>query len=143
MWPLVARRTQIRSLETTVTKVHVDSAEPSVSLVGASSRRRYWGESGGEPRAYENPCHKFADVSSAASFLSAKPGVNAERLIGLGIDMSGFSGSRSLAFRDRRGEGEPGQRLAMLRGQDSCGARSPTSRLSEIFQLIDPPNSGT
>lgn len=45
---------------------------------------RYRGESGGEPRAYENPFHKVADIISAAAFLRSQPGVNPERLIGLG-----------------------------------------------------------
>jgi dienelactone hydrolase len=46
---------------------------------------RYRGESGGEPRAYENPFHKVADIISAAAFLRNQPSVNPERLIGLGI----------------------------------------------------------
>jgi uncharacterized protein len=46
---------------------------------------RYRGESGGEPRAYENPFHKVADIISAAAFLRNQPGVNAARIIGLGI----------------------------------------------------------
>lgn len=46
---------------------------------------RYRGESGGEPRAWENPFHKVADIVSAAAFLRSQPGINSERLIGLGI----------------------------------------------------------
>jgi uncharacterized protein len=46
---------------------------------------RYRGESGGEPRAWENPYHKVADIISAAAFLRSQPSVNPERLIGLGI----------------------------------------------------------
>ncbi|MCM0000591.1 MAG: hypothetical protein NBV68_14515, partial [Erythrobacter sp.] len=46
---------------------------------------RYRGESGGEPRAYENPFHKVADIVSATAFLRTQPGVDPERLFGLGI----------------------------------------------------------
>jgi uncharacterized protein len=116
------------TIETTPTKVRLDSAEPGIALVGdlytpdapsadsaafiiigpmtfqkeqaptEYARRlaaaghtalafdtRYRGESGGEPRAYENPFHKVADIISAAAFLRNQPGVNAARIIGLGI----------------------------------------------------------
>jgi uncharacterized protein len=46
---------------------------------------RYRGESGGMPRAYENPFHKVADILSAVAFLREQPGVKADRIIGLGI----------------------------------------------------------
>jgi hypothetical protein len=131
------------TIETTVTKVRFDSAEPGVSLVGdlhsptvpaadsaafviigpmtfqkeqaptEYARRlaalghtalafdtRYRGESGGEPRAYENPYHKVADVISAAAFLRAQPGVNAERLIGLGICQGSSEMLRAVAEDD-------------------------------------------
>jgi uncharacterized protein len=61
---------------------------------------RYRGESGGEPRAYENPVHKVADIVSAAAFLLAQPGVDPERLIGLGICQGSSEILRAVAEDD-------------------------------------------
>lgn len=61
---------------------------------------RYRGESGGEPRAYENPFHKVADIISAAAFLRSQPGVNSERLIGLGICQGSSEMLRAVAEDD-------------------------------------------
>jgi uncharacterized protein len=61
---------------------------------------RYRGESGGEPRAYENPYHKVADIISAAAFLRTQAGVNPERLIGLGICQGSSEMLRAVAEDD-------------------------------------------
>jgi uncharacterized protein len=61
---------------------------------------RYRGESGGEPRAYENPYHKVADIISAAAFLRSQPGVNPERIIGLGICQGSSEMLRAVAEDD-------------------------------------------
>ena len=61
---------------------------------------RYRGESGGEPRAYENPFHKVADIISAASCLKSQPSVNPERLIGLGICQGSSEMLRAVAEDD-------------------------------------------
>ena len=46
---------------------------------------RYFGESGGEPRQYENPPAKIADVQSAARFLSRHDRVDPTRLVAVGV----------------------------------------------------------
>lgn len=61
---------------------------------------RYRGESGGEPRAWENPYHKVADIISAAAFLRSQPDVNPERLIGLGICQGSSEMLRAVAEDD-------------------------------------------
>jgi len=62
---------------------------------------RYRGESGGTPRAYENPLHKVADILSAVSFLRSLPEVNPARLIGLGICQGSSEMLRAVAEDDR------------------------------------------
>ncbi len=74
------------------------AAEGHIALVFDT---RYRGESGGEPRAYENPFHKVADVISAAAFLRAQPGVDAGRLIALGICQGSSEVIRAVAEDDR------------------------------------------
>ncbi len=61
---------------------------------------RYRGESGGEPRAWENPFHKVADIISAAAFLRGQPGINPKRLIGLGICQDSSEMLRAVAEDD-------------------------------------------
>lgn len=46
---------------------------------------RYRGESGGEPRAFENPQHKVEDIRAAVEYLSTRPDVNSNKIAGLGI----------------------------------------------------------
>lgn len=46
---------------------------------------RYFGESAGEPRYYENPEAKIADVKSAAAFLSQHARVDPSRLVAVGV----------------------------------------------------------
>jgi hypothetical protein len=58
------------------------AAEGFVTL--AFDYRRY-GESGGEPRQYEDPASKTEDVQSAISFLSSQASVDKERIGALGI----------------------------------------------------------
>ncbi len=58
---------------------------------------RYRGESEGMPRAYENPLHKVEDINSAAEFLSSIPGINSERIVGLGICQGSSEMIRSVA----------------------------------------------
>lgn len=58
------------------------AAEGFVTL--AFDYRRF-GESGGEPRQYEDPASKTEDVQNAISFLSSHESVNSERLGALGI----------------------------------------------------------
>lgn len=61
---------------------------------------RYRGESGGEPRAWENPFHKVADIISAAAFLRSQRSVNPDRLIGLGICQGSSEMLRAVAEDD-------------------------------------------
>ena len=55
---------------------------------------RYRGESGGEPRCWENPSHKLEDMKAALAFLASRDEVDAERLYILGICQG-----TSIAFR--------------------------------------------
>jgi uncharacterized protein len=56
---------------------------------------RYRGESGGEPRCYENPLAKIEDLAAALDYLSDRPDVDSERLALLGIC---FGSSYALRF---------------------------------------------
>ncbi|GAB4463763.1 MAG: alpha/beta hydrolase [Armatimonadaceae bacterium] len=46
---------------------------------------RHWGESGGEPREYESPKDKVADIRSALAFLKDRPEIDSERIGILGV----------------------------------------------------------
>jgi len=46
---------------------------------------RYFGESEGEPRFYENPAAKAADLNNAISYLASMKSVDADRIAALGI----------------------------------------------------------
>lgn len=46
---------------------------------------RYFGESGGEPRHYENPEAKIRDVRNAATFLSQHRRIDPSRLVAVGV----------------------------------------------------------
>lgn len=46
---------------------------------------RYRGESGGEPRCWENPIAKVEDIRSAVTFLASRPEVVPDRIAGLAI----------------------------------------------------------
>ena len=55
---------------------------------------RYRGESGGEPRAWENPLHKVEDLKAAVAYLRSRPDVDAQQVSILAV----CQGS-SIAFR--------------------------------------------
>lgn len=46
---------------------------------------RYYGESGGEPRFYENPSDKAEDLKNAISFLGTLNSVDADNIMALGV----------------------------------------------------------
>jgi uncharacterized protein len=72
---------------------------------------RYRGESGGEPRCWENPAHKLEDMKAALAYLASREDVDPSRLFVLGI----CQGS-SIAFR--AAAETPGVRaLATIAGQ--------------------------
>jgi fermentation-respiration switch protein FrsA (DUF1100 family) len=50
---------------------------------------RYRGESGGEPRCYENPAAKIEDLGAALDYLAGLPDVDTDRLALLGICFGG------------------------------------------------------
>lgn len=49
---------------------------------------RHYGESGGQPREYENPPDKIEDIRSAVEFLQTVPEVDTRRIGGLGVCFS-------------------------------------------------------
>ncbi len=71
---------------------------------------RYRGESGGEPRAWENPFHKVEDLKAAVAYLKSRDDVDAEQVSILAI----CQGS-SIAFR-AAGELEGVHALATIAG---------------------------
>jgi uncharacterized protein len=58
---------------------------------------RYRGESGGEPRCYENPLAKIEDLRAAVDYLSELADVDSERLALLGICFGGSYALRAAA----------------------------------------------
>jgi fermentation-respiration switch protein FrsA (DUF1100 family) len=46
---------------------------------------RYFGESEGQPRQYENPADKIADIRSAVDYLASLPFVDADNIAGVGV----------------------------------------------------------
>jgi fermentation-respiration switch protein FrsA (DUF1100 family) len=46
---------------------------------------RHWGESGGDPRAYESPTSKIEDIQSAARYLQRHAAVDPDRIAGLAV----------------------------------------------------------
>ena len=79
---------------------------------------RYRGESGGEPRNWENPFHKVEDLKAAVAFLRAQPNVDPERVSILAIcqgssialraaaEIEGLYALTTIAghYRDREGD---------------------------------------
>lgn len=61
---------------------------------------RYRGESGGEPRCWENPMAKVEEVSSAVDFLVTRPEVDASRIAGL-ANCQGNSHSHVAIFNSK------------------------------------------
>jgi len=91
---------------------------------------RYRGESGGEPRAYENPFEKVEDIASAVAYVSGRTDLGIRHIIGLGICQGSSEMIRAVAedprivagvtlaghYRDREGD------IAWL-GEDGYAAR--------------------
>ena len=55
---------------------------------------RYRGESGGEPRAWENPFHKVEDLKAAVAYLKSRPDVDADQ-----VSILALCQGSSIAFR--------------------------------------------
>jgi uncharacterized protein len=62
---------------------------------------RYAGESGGEPRRWENPFHKAEDVRSAIDFLVSRQEVDAERMAAMAICQGSSAMIRAAADDER------------------------------------------
>src|SRR5262245_54547943 len=62
---------------------------------------RYRGESGGEPRCYEVPHAKLADVAAAFDYLSGRADIDSERLALMGICFGGSYALRAAADNSR------------------------------------------
>lgn len=62
---------------------------------------RNFGQSGGTPRQFEDPATKVADLKAAISHLQTLPGVDGQRIYGLGV-CYGASLMADLARQDRR-----------------------------------------
>lgn len=81
-----------------------------MGFVALAYDSRYRGESGGEPRAWENPFHKVEDLKAAVAYLKSRPDVDPEQVSILAI----CQGS-SIAFR-AAGELEGVRALATIAG---------------------------
>lgn len=62
---------------------------------------RYWGESGGEPRQFESPEAKIADIQAAVGFLQTRPEIDPNRIGGLGVCASAGYLAHAVAADDR------------------------------------------
>jgi fermentation-respiration switch protein FrsA (DUF1100 family) len=62
---------------------------------------RYYGESGGTPRAYENPSDKAEDLKNAIGFLGTLHNVETSRIVALGICASSSYISQALIAETR------------------------------------------
>ena len=62
---------------------------------------RTFGESGGEPRQFENPFAKVEDIKAAASALLSDPGPASTPLIGVGVCAGGGYMARAVAEESR------------------------------------------
>jgi uncharacterized protein len=96
---------------------------------------RYRGESGGEPRAYENPQAKVEDIYSAVEFINSQPRIDKSRIYGLGICQGSSEMIRAVAenktiragitlaghYRDHAGDiawlGEEDYKMRLAQGQ--------------------------
>lgn len=54
-------------------------------FVALAFDHRFWGESGGAPRYWENPAEKIADLRAAVAFLRTLPGIDSENIYGVGV----------------------------------------------------------
>ncbi|MEM7627076.1 MAG: dienelactone hydrolase family protein [Planctomycetota bacterium] len=82
-----------------------------MGFVALAFDARYRGESGGEPRAWENSAHKLEDLKAAIAYLKSRSDVDADRVSILGI----CQGS-SVAFR-AAAEADGVHALATIAGQ--------------------------
>ena len=62
---------------------------------------RYYGESGGTPRAYENPSDKAEDLKSAIGFMRNLKNVDSDRIVALGVCASSSYVSQALIGETR------------------------------------------
>lgn len=62
---------------------------------------RFHGESGGEPRRWENPLAKVADVRASLDFLASRPEVAPGKLFGMAVCQGSSEMIRALAEDDR------------------------------------------
>ena len=101
-----------------------------MGFVALAYDSRYRGESGGEPRAWENPFHKVEDLKAAVAYLKSRDDVDPDQVSILSICQGG-----SIAFR-AAGEMEGVRALATIAGhyrdkegdiewltEDGCAAR--------------------
>ncbi len=99
---------------------------------------RYAGESGGEPRRWENPEAKAEDVRAAVDFLASRPEVDAERIAAMAICQGSSAMLRAAAdeprikalvtaagrYRDHEGD------LLWLGGEEGIKTRAERGRLA-------------
>ncbi len=62
---------------------------------------RNWGESGGNQRQLENPTNKTQDIIAAANYLTTRPEIDSNKIVGLGICASaGYMADAAVQSKD-------------------------------------------
>lgn len=116
---------------------------------------RYRGESGGQPRAYENTFHKVEDLKNAVDFMRTVDGVTATSIYALGIcqgssavvnavaESEHIKGGITLAghYRDREGDiawlTEDGYNARLAQGQAALAKFEETGEIDYVAAVDD------
>ena len=116
---------------------------------------RYRGESGGEPRAWENPAHKVEDLKAAVAYLRSRPDIDPERISILAICQGASAALRAAAeldgvkalatiaghYRDHEGDiewlGEDGREARLVQG-DAAKAKYDATGEVDYIPASDP-----
>ena len=111
---------------------------------------RYRGESGGAPRAWENPAHKVEDLKAAVAYMKSRPDVDPDRVSILAIcqgasiafraaaEIDGLNALATIAghYRDREGDvewlGEEGRAARLAQGEAAKAKNEATGEDDDV-----------